>query len=61
MRLHDLRHGVLTDLGANGTPAYVTSRIAGHASVYFTATVYQHADDESIDRVLAGLERALGR
>jgi hypothetical protein len=39
---------------------YVTSAVLGHSSVYFTASVYQHADEESIDRALAGLEAAFG-
>jgi integrase len=60
VRFHDLRHGVLTALAKAGTPAYVTSKLAGHSSVSFTADVYQHADEESIGRALAGLEEAFG-
>ena len=58
LRLHGCRHGVATALAKSGTPAYVTSKVLGHSSVHFTANVYQHADDESIDRALAGLEEA---
>jgi integrase len=60
IRLHDLRHGVATALAKAGTPAYVTSKVLGHSSVHFTANVYQHADEETIDRALAGLEAAFG-
>jgi hypothetical protein len=31
-----------------------------HSSTYFTADVYQHADEETVDRALAGLEEAFG-
>jgi integrase len=30
----------------------------GHSSVAFTMSVYQHVDDEMIDRAAAGLEAA---
>jgi integrase len=60
LRFHDLRHGVATALAKAGTPAYVTARVLGHASPYFTAATYQHADDEQVDRALAGLEAAFG-
>jgi integrase len=60
VRLHDCRHGVITAMAAQRVPAYVTSAIAGHSSVHFTATVYTHVDDEQIDRALAGLEEAFG-
>jgi integrase len=60
VRLHDCRHGVATALAKAGTPAYVTSKVLGHSSVHFTANVYQHADDETIDPALAGLEEAFG-
>jgi len=56
--LHDCRHGVATALAKAGTPAYVTSKVLGHSSVHFTANVYQHADEETVDRALAGLETA---
>jgi integrase len=58
VRLHDCRHGVATALAKAGTPAYVTSKVLGHSSVHFTANVYQHADEETVDRALAGLETA---
>lgn len=61
VRLHDLRHGVATALAKAGTPAYVTSKVLGHSSVHFTANAYQHADEETVDRALAGLEEAFGR
>jgi integrase len=39
----------------------VIAKIAGHASPYFTAATYQHADDEMVDRALAGLEAAFAQ
>jgi integrase len=60
VRLHDLRHGVATMLAKARTPAYVTSKVLGHSSPAFTASVYQHADDESVERALRGIEDALG-
>jgi hypothetical protein len=57
VRLHDLRHAVATTL-VKSTPAYVTSKLLGHSSVHFTANTYQHADEESLERALAGLEEA---
>jgi integrase len=61
VRLHDLRHGVATALAKAGTPAYVTSKVLGHSSVHFTANTYTHADDETVDRALAGLEQAFAQ
>jgi integrase len=61
VRLHDRRHGVATALAKAGTPAYVTSKVLGHSSVHFTANTYQHADEETVDRALAGLEQAFGQ
>jgi integrase len=58
VRLHDCRHGVATTLAKSGTPAYVTSKVLGHSSVHFTANTYTHADEETVDRALAGLEAA---
>jgi integrase len=58
VRLHDCRHGVATMLAKSGTPAYVTSKVLGHSSVHFTANTYTHADEETVDRALAGLEAA---
>ena len=58
VRLHDCRHGFLTMLAKNDTPAYVTSKIAGHSSVAFTADTYTHADEETIDRAAASLDAA---
>jgi integrase len=60
VRLHDCRHGLATALAKAGTPAYVTSKVLGHSSVHFTANVYQHADEETVVRALAGLEEAFG-
>lgn len=61
VRLHDLRHGVATILAKQGTRPEVTSKILGHASVDFTANVYTHPDEETIDRALSGLEAAFDK
>jgi integrase len=60
VRLHDLRHAVATTLAKRGVPAYVTSKVLGHSSVHFTTNTYQHADEETVDRALAGLDEAFG-
>jgi integrase len=57
-RFHDQRHGIATALAKGGTPAYITSKVLGHSSVNFTANTYTHADEESVERALAGLEAA---
>ena len=59
-RLHDCRYGVAQALAKNGTPAYVTSKMLGHSSVYFTAQVYQHADEERTDQAARALAAAFG-
>jgi len=60
VRLHDCRHGVATALAKSGTPAIVTSKILGHSSVGFTESVYQHPDEEMVERAMRGLEQAFG-
>jgi len=60
VRLHDLRHGVATALAKVGGDPLATSRIFGHASVVFTQSVYQHADDAMVERAAAGLAQAFG-
>jgi integrase len=41
-------------------PPLATSRILGHASVAFTHSVYQHADDEMVELAARRLEEAFG-
>jgi integrase len=60
VRLHDLRHGVATALAKSGASPLATSRMLGHASVAFTQAVYQHADDEMVERAAQGLADAFG-
>jgi integrase len=60
VRLHDLRHGVATALAKSGASPLATSRMLGHASVAFTQSVYQHADDEMVERAAQGLAEAFG-
>ena len=47
-------------MARSGAPAYVTSKVLGHASAAFTASVYQHADDEAVERTGRAIEDALG-
>jgi integrase len=61
VRLHDLRHGVATSVAKTGGDALATSRMLGHASVAFTQSVYQHADDEMVERAAKALETAFAR
>jgi integrase len=60
VRLHDLRHGVATALAKSGTPPLVTSRVLGHSDPAFTMRVYQHVDEEMVDRAAQGIESAFG-
>jgi integrase len=39
-RLHDLRHGVATQLARAGVHAHTVSTVMGHSSVTFTLDVY---------------------
>jgi integrase len=58
-RLHDCRHGVLTEL-ANRGDLDVASQIAGHSSLSFTMSVYTHPTPERLERQREALRRALG-
>jgi integrase len=53
LRFHDLRHTVLTRLGAQGKPPAVVQAIAGHSTPALALQVYTHID-------LATLRAALG-
>lgn len=60
-RLHDVRHGVATELGRRGVHPVIVSAVLGHASPAFTIAVYQHAWQEGPSEAAAALEAALGR
>jgi integrase len=59
-RLHDVRHGVATELGRQGVHGVIVSAFLGHASPAFTIAVYQHAWQEGPSEAAAALEKALG-
>ncbi len=42
VRLHDLRHGVATELARRLRRAELTAMVLGHANVSFTAATYVH-------------------
>lgn len=60
VRLHDVRHSVLTELARQGVHPVNVSKIAGHASAAFTMSVYQHAWEEGMDQAAAALDAAYG-
>jgi integrase len=59
-RLHDLRHAFATRLMHSGLHAVEVAEIMGHASPSFTANVYQHASQESLERTRHAVEEAFG-
>lgn len=60
-RLHDVRHGVATELGRRGVHPVIVSAVLGHASPAFTIAVYQHVWQEGPSEAAQALEAALGR
>jgi integrase len=61
VRLHDLRHAYLTRLARSGLHPVETSAIAGHSSPAFTMSVYQHVDQESLERTRSAVEEVFGQ
>ena len=43
VRLHDVRHGLASELARAGVPLVTVSSLLGHSSASFTATQYQHS------------------
>jgi integrase len=60
VRLHDVRHGVATELARRGVSPTVTSRVLGHASEAFTMAVYQHPDNAMLDAAADALADVFG-
>lgn len=56
LRFHDLRHTCATRLVQGGLPIAEVSRILGHTSIVTTFR-YTNADDSTLDRAVAILER----
>jgi integrase len=61
VRLHDLRHAFATRLAHSGLHPVETSEILGHSSPSFTMSVYQHVDQESLERTRSAIEDAFGQ
>ncbi len=59
-RFHDLRHSCISLLLARGVPIVVVSRMAGHANVSITLSVYGHVTPELLDTAADGIDEALG-
>jgi integrase len=59
-RLHDSRHGVATQLLAQGVHPGIASAVLGHADPGFTMRVYQHVLDGMAEQAAEAMERALG-
>ena len=51
VRVHELRHTMITDQIQNGTPLEKVSKAVGHSSVAFTADVYGHLTKEMATQV----------
>jgi integrase len=60
-RLHDLRHAFATRLARSGLHPVETSEILGHSSPSFTMSVYQHVDQESLERTRSAVEEVFGQ
>jgi integrase len=58
-RLHDLRHGVATQLARAGVHAHTVSTVMGHSSAAFTLDAYTDAWDEAAAQAAAALGDAL--
>jgi integrase len=59
-RMYDLRHTCVTLWLRAGVPAHVASRLAGHANVAFTLTVYAKALPSQKQEAAAMMDRAFG-
>jgi integrase len=58
-RLHDLRHGVATQLARAGVHPHTVSSVMGHSSVAFTMDVYTEDWDEATEQAASALDRVL--
>jgi integrase len=57
LRLHDLRHGFVSALFADGVPLEEISGLVGHSSTATTRAVYLHLLDASQRRAASKLDR----
>ncbi|MFI7607829.1 tyrosine-type recombinase/integrase [Micromonospora sp. NPDC049366] len=59
VRLHDLRHTVVSLLMELGVPPHVVQAIARHADVKITLKVYSHANLDAMRQALGKLDGRL--
>lgn len=60
VRFHDLRHSCISLLLARGVPIKVVSKMAGHADVSITLSVYGHVLPDMQSAAADGIDEALG-
>ena len=60
IRLHDVRHGVATELLKQGVDPKIVSAMLGHSTVSFTQDQYQHVLRSMTAPAAEALNRALG-
>jgi integrase len=59
VRLHDLRHTIVSLLMELGVPPHVVQAIARHADVKVTLKIYAHANLDAMRQALGQLDRRL--
>ena len=59
IRLHDLRHTMVTNALRNGAAMRMISSVIGHSDPALTARVYAHVDDEMIADTIDAAARAM--
>jgi integrase len=52
VRLHDLRHALLSHLIERGHPVTDVAAYAGHSQVTTTFNTYAHASEHHVDRIV---------
>jgi integrase len=56
---HGLRHSVATELGEQGVPLVVVSRLLGHSSTRVTGDVYSHVFEETAGAAVVAVADAI--
>ena len=56
---HGLRHSVATELGEQGVPLTVVSKLLGHSSTRVTGDVYSHVFDETAGAAVSRVAKAI--
>ncbi|MEK6466533.1 tyrosine-type recombinase/integrase [Pseudonocardia alni] len=60
VRLHDLRHTVVSLLLSLGTPPHVVQAIARHAGIDVTTAIYAHTNMDEMRQALDAIEWEAG-